>query len=65
MMRSPGFLSFVYVAIGTLFVLFAIMQVQLEGWGFLPIFFLALAALDYVIAWHFVKKTRGAQNHNK
>lgn len=62
-MRSPGFLGFVYVAIGTLFVLFAILQVQLEGWGFLPIFFLALAALDYVIAWNFIKKVSDAKNN--
>ncbi|WP_160112616.1 DUF4305 domain-containing protein [Salicibibacter kimchii] len=63
MLRSPGFLGFVYVAIGTLFVLFAIMQVQLEGWGFLPLFFLAVAALDYVIAWNFIKKTGNATNN--
>ncbi|WP_246516515.1 DUF4305 domain-containing protein [Salicibibacter cibarius] len=61
-MRSPGFLSFVYVAIGTLFVLFAVLLVQLEGWGFLPILLLGLAALDYLIAWHFIKKTGKSPN---
>ncbi|SDI91504.1 hypothetical protein [Natribacillus halophilus] len=49
-------MGFAYTFVGTLFVGFAIIHVQLQGWGIIPYLFLGLAALDYIIAWNTFKK---------
>ncbi|MBB6451012.1 hypothetical protein HNR44_003002 [Geomicrobium halophilum] len=57
MKLSPRVMGFSYSFLATLFVVFAIVHVQLDGWGFLTYAILAIAALDYMIAWNAFKKS--------
>ncbi|GAK10095.1 DUF4305 domain-containing protein [Geomicrobium sp. JCM 19038] len=55
---SPAILSFLYFFAANLFVLFAILHVQMEGWDFIAFMFIAIAAVDYMLTWHHVKRMR-------
>ncbi|WP_078592652.1 YdiK family protein [Evansella clarkii] len=67
MKRSPKFYGYLYFLLATFFLIFAIQQNnRTEGWDVLTIILMAVAAIDYLIAFkHFGAAKRQKNNNRK
>ncbi|GAK05119.1 hypothetical protein JCM19037_3590 [Geomicrobium sp. JCM 19037] len=60
---NPLILAVLYFLVGNLFVMFAIVHVQTEGWEFFSVLFIGIAAADYMLAWHNLQKRKQSQSN--
>ncbi len=58
---SPSFMGIVYILIGVMFTYLAIQNVGLAGWNLWTYFFIALAAIDFMIGIRFIRMRKHNQ----
>ncbi|UCZ53710.1 YdiK family protein [Bacillus shivajii] len=64
--KNPRFTGYLYFFIATLFVIFAIQQNnRTEGWDAFTIILMAVAAIDYMIAFRFFGIAKKQQQEKK